>query len=117
MASVAACCALVSAYAVCDAHSPCHGITRSGVEVQPGVTIAADWTCPAYGAGSWLRIEGVGERQIQDTGGAIRRCGRFDLYMTSEAAALRWGLKRRGWRVIGWSPPGEPLMAADRGVR
>ena len=48
---------------------PAYGITRSGTVVEEGRTIAADWNVLA--PGSRVYIEGIGERIVEDTGGAI----------------------------------------------
>lgn len=48
---------------------PAYGITRSGTTVKEGQTIAADWD--VLPAGTKVYIDGVGERIVEDTGGAI----------------------------------------------
>lgn len=44
--------------------------TASGAIAEEDVTIAADWS--VYSPGTILYIEGIGERTVQDRGGAIR---------------------------------------------
>lgn len=62
--------------------------TASGSPVIPGVTVAAD--PDVLPLGTRVCIEGIGERVVQDTGGAIR--GRkIDLAVESHEEALEFG--------------------------
>lgn len=62
--------------------------TKSGEPVTPGVTVAAD--PDVLPLGTRVCIEGIGERVVQDTGGAIR--GRkIDLAVESHEEALEFG--------------------------
>lgn len=72
--------------------SPGYGITSSGKKVQEGVTIAADTR--VIPMGSRVYIEGVGERIVQDRGGAIKG-NRIDIYFASHSDALKFGRKTR----------------------
>lgn len=64
--------------------------TASGEPVTPGVTIAAD--PDVLPLGTRVYIDGIGERVVQDTGGAIK--GRkIDLAVESHREALAWGRK------------------------
>lgn len=66
--------------------------TKSGEPVSPGVTVAAD---PAVlPLGSRIYIEGIGERVVQDTGGAIRG-QKIDLAVESHQEAVGWGVQSR----------------------
>ena len=48
---------------------PAYGITRSGTVVEEGRTIATDWD--VLPPGTKVYIDGIGERFVEDTGGAI----------------------------------------------
>lgn len=64
--------------------------TDSGEPVTPGVTVAAD--PDVMPLGTRVYIDGIGERVVQDTGGAIK--GRkIDLAMESHQEAAAWGRK------------------------
>lgn len=64
-----------------------YGITASGEKAVQGVTVAADKSIPF---GTRIYIEGVGERIVQDRGGAIKG-NRIDLYFDSHQSALNFG--------------------------
>ena len=64
-----------------------NGVTASGTKPTPGVTAAADWDRLA--PGSWLYIEGVGIRQVQDSGSAIKE-NRLDILVATHEEALSW---------------------------
>lgn len=66
------------------------GFTSSGDKATEGITIAADWSI--LPEGTILDIDGVGERIIQDTGGAIKG-KRLDLYFEDHQAALDFGVQ------------------------
>ncbi|MGI6299267.1 MAG: 3D domain-containing protein [Saccharofermentanales bacterium] len=86
--------AYCSCYKCCGKQpgSPGYGITASGQKVQEGVTIAADTR--VIPMGSRVYIEGVGERIVQDRGGAIKG-NRIDIYFASHSNALKFGRKTR----------------------
>lgn len=69
-----------------------YGITASGVEVVEGETIAADWD--VIPAGSWVYIENVGYRLVQDKGGLIKG-NKVDLYIPDLGQALEWGVQHK----------------------
>lgn len=74
------------------------GYTSSGDKATEGITIAADWSI--LPEGTILDIDGVGERIIQDTGGAIKG-KRLDLYFEDHQAALNFGFQKlEVWEVI-----------------
>lgn len=62
--------------------------TADGSVAQAGVTIAADWD--VFPAGTVLYIEGLGERIVQDRGGAINGYD-VDVYHDDHNAALQFG--------------------------
>lgn len=62
--------------------------TASGAEAVQGATIAADWSI--YPPGTVLFIEGLGERIVQDRGGAIQG-QKIDVYFESHDDALQFG--------------------------
>ena len=64
--------------------------TASGEPVTPGVTIAAD--PDVLPLGTRVYIEGIGERVVQDTGGAIRG-HKIDLAVESHREAVEFGCK------------------------
>ena len=79
---------------VITAYCPCQkccgktdGITASGEKAVQGVTIATDKSMPF---GTKVYIDGVGERIVQDRGGAIKG-NRIDLYFDSHNEALNFG--------------------------
>ena len=76
------------------AYCPCErccgktdGITASGEKAVEGVTVAMDKSIPF---GTKIYIDGVGERIVQDRGGAIKG-NRIDLYFDSHQEALNFG--------------------------
>lgn len=81
-------------YAYCAEQYPhiCGGnpTTASGEPVTPGVTVAAD---PAVlPLGTRVYIDGIGERVVQDTGGAIRG-HKIDLAVEGHQEAVEFGRK------------------------
>lgn len=83
---------------VITAYCPCvkccgktNGITASGVKAVQGVTVAMDKSIPF---GTKIYIDGVGERIVQDRGGAIKG-NRIDLYFESHQSALNFGRQTR----------------------
>lgn len=66
-------------------------ITASGRQVMPGVTIAADRSIPF---GTWIWIDSLGWRRVDDRGGAIKG-GRLDICFATRAEALAWGVKHK----------------------
>lgn len=65
-----------------------NGVTASGTKPTPGITCAADWS--VFPPGTWLYIEGVGMRRVEDSGSAIKG-NRLDIAIDTHANALRWG--------------------------
>ena len=73
------------------------GITASGVKAVEGVTIATDKSIPF---GTEVYIEGVGERIVQDRGGAITQ-GKIDLFFNSHSSALEFGVQYKDVYIKG----------------
>lgn len=71
--------------------------TASGAIAQEGVTIAADWSL--YPPGTVLYIEGIGERTVQDRGGAING-QKIDIYFESHEDALQFGRQDVKIRIV-----------------
>lgn len=67
-----------------------YGITYSGRPTVEGRTVAADIN--KYPIGTVLYIDGVGQRVVDDIGGAIKK-NRLDIYFKSEQDALNYGRK------------------------
>lgn len=67
------------------------GITASGVKAQANHTIAVDPNVIPLGTHVW--IDGR-EYVAEDTGGAIKG-NRIDMYFSSHAEALRWGVRTK----------------------
>ncbi len=64
-----------------------NGVTASGTVPTPGLTIAADWSI--LPSGTWVYIEDVGIRRVEDTGSAIKE-QRIDVAIDTHANALAW---------------------------
>lgn len=62
--------------------------TASGAVAEEGVTIAADWD--VLPPGTAVFIDGMGERVVQDRGGAIQG-NRVDIYFEDHGEALDFG--------------------------
>lgn len=67
---------------------PEYGITASGSMVEEGRTIAADWN--VLPVGTVVYIDGIGERVVEDTGGAIVDKS-IDVYVEDVETALKGG--------------------------
>ena len=63
------------------------GITASGIMAVEGITVAMDKSMPFD---KKIYIDGVGERIVQDRGGAIKG-NRIDLYFDNHQSALNFG--------------------------
>lgn len=88
---------IITAYCHC---SKCcgktNGITASGVKATEGVTVAMDKLMPF---GTKIYIDGVGERIVQDRGGAIKG-NRIDLYFDSHQEALNFGRQTKEVTIL-----------------
>ena len=85
------------------AYCPCvkccgkaNGITASGVKAVQGVTVATDKSIPF---GTKIYIDGVGERIVQDRGGAIKG-NKIDLYFDSHEKALEFGRQTKQVTIL-----------------
>ena len=94
---------IIESYVI-TAYCPCvkccgktDGITASGVKAVQGVTVAADTNKLPFG--TKIYIDGVGERIVQDRGGAIKG-NRIDLYFENHQSALNFGRQTKGVRII-----------------
>ena len=90
------------AYTV-TAYCPCvkccgksDGITASGVKAVEGVTVAMNKSIPF---GTKIYIDGVGERIVQDRGGAIKG-NKIDLYFDSHEKALEFGRQTKQVTIL-----------------
>ena len=88
---------------VITAYCPCvkccgksNGITASGIKAVEGVTVATNKSIPF---GTKVYIDGVGERIVQDRGGAIKG-NRIDLYFDSHQDALNFGRQTKQVTII-----------------
>ena len=88
---------------VITAYCPCvkccgktDGITASGVKAVQGVTVATDKSIPF---GTKIYIDGVGERIVQDRGGAITE-NRIDLYFSDHQSALNFGRQTKEVTIL-----------------
>lgn len=72
------------------------GITASGVKATEGVTVAMDKSMPF---GTKIYIDGIGERIVQDRGGAIKG-NRIDLYFNNHQEALNFGRKTKQVTIL-----------------
>ncbi|MGV2887162.1 3D domain-containing protein [Paenibacillus taichungensis] len=68
-----------------------YGKTASGAYTKEGVTVSAD--PKVFPMGTKIYIEGVGERIVQDTGGAIKG-NKLDLFIEDLDEALEFGRKK-----------------------
>ena len=88
---------------IITAYCPCvkccgksNGITASGAKAIEGVTIAMNKSIPF---GAKIYIDGVGERIVQDRGGAIKG-NRIDLYFDSHQEALNFGRQTKEVTIL-----------------
>ena len=72
------------------------GITASGEKATEGITVAMDKSMPF---GTKIYIDGVGERIVQDRGGAIKG-NRIDLYFDSHQEALNFGRQTKEVTIL-----------------
>lgn len=87
---------VVTAYATgCD--SLPGALTKSGKPPVVGVTVAAD--PHVVPLGSVVYIDGIGEREVHDIGGAVKG-RRLDLFVGSCGEARRFGRQQRQVRVV-----------------
>lgn len=76
-----------------------NGVTASGTVPTPGLTIAADWG--VLPAGTWVYIEGIGVRRVEDRGSAIVG-NKLDIALATHAEALTWGNRSHNVWILTW---------------
>ncbi|MDL2219986.1 3D domain-containing protein, partial [Ruminococcaceae bacterium OttesenSCG-928-O06] len=77
-----------------------NGVTASGTVPRQGLTCASDWA--ELPPGTWLYIEGVGIRRVEDSGSAILG-KRLDIAVDTHDNALRWaGFGSHDVWVLSW---------------
>lgn len=88
---------------IITAYCPCvkccgktDGITASGEKAIQGVTVAMNKTIPF---GTKIYIDGIGERIVQDRGGAIKG-NKIDLYFDSHEKALEFGRQTKQVTIL-----------------
>lgn len=87
----------ITAYCACvKCCGKTDGITASGVKAVEGVTAATDSSIPF---GTKIYIDGVGERIVQDRGGAIKG-NRIDLYFSDHQSALNFGRQTKKVTIL-----------------
>lgn len=72
------------------------GRTATGTTPIPNKTVA----CDKANLGRTFHLEGVGTVTCEDTGGAIKGAGRFDLYLETVQEARQWGVKKIVYKVL-----------------
>lgn len=88
---------VITAYCACiKCCGKTDGITASGVKAVEGVTVATD---SSISFGTKVYIDGVGERIVQDRGGAIKG-NRIDLYFSDHQSALNFGRQIKEVKII-----------------
>jgi len=73
-----------------------NGTTATGTIPVPYKTIA----CDKDNLGRTFYLEGIGEVQCEDTGGAIQGSGRFDLYLPTYNEAIQFGTRKISYEEI-----------------
>lgn len=56
--------------------------------------------CDPANMGKVFYLQGLGEVRCNDTGGAIKGAGRFDIYLSSVQEAREWGVRRLAYRLV-----------------
>ena len=88
---------VVTAYCSCvKCCGKSNGITASGEKAVEGVTVAMNKSIPF---GTKIYIDGVGERIVQDRGGAIKG-NRIDLYFDTHQEALNFGRQTKEVMIL-----------------
>ena len=88
---------------IITAYCPCvkccgktDGITASGEKATQGITVAMNKSIPF---GTKIYIDSVGERIVQDRGGAIKG-NRIDLYFSDHQSALNFGRQTKQVTIL-----------------
>lgn len=88
---------VITAYCACvQCCGKTDGITASGVKAVEGVTVAMNKSIPF---GTKIYIDGVGERIVQDRGGAIKG-KRIDLFFNDHQSALNFGRQTKRITIL-----------------
>jgi 3D (Asp-Asp-Asp) domain-containing protein len=88
---------VITAYCACvQCCGKTDGITASGVKAVEGVTVATVKSIPF---GTKIYIDGVGERIVQDRGGAIKG-NRIDLYFENHQEAWNFGRQTKQVTIL-----------------
>lgn len=88
---------IITAYCPCvECCGKTDGITASGEKATQGITVAMNKSIPF---GTKIYIDGVGERIVQDRGGAIKG-NKIDLYFDSHKKALEFGRKTKQVTIL-----------------
>jgi len=82
---------------IVTAYSPTGNKTATGTTPTEGKTVAADFS--VIPKGSLIEIEGVGQRTVEDTGGAMEG-PILDLFMYSEKECIKFGRKTLKVKII-----------------
>lgn len=89
---------VITAYCPCErCCGKADGITASGVVATEGITVAADTIKLPFGTN--IYIDGIGERIVQDRGGAING-NRIDLYFSDHQSALNFGRQTKQVTIL-----------------
>lgn len=73
-----------------------NGRTSTGTTPRAYITVA----CDRANTGRTFYLEGIGEVVCEDTGGAIKGAGRFDLYVTDVYEAREFGRQEIKYREV-----------------
>lgn len=73
-----------------------NGRTSTGTTPRPYITVA----CDRANTGRKFYLDGIGEVVCEDTGGAIKGAGRFDLYVTDVKEAREFGRQEVQYREV-----------------
>lgn len=82
---------------IVTAYAPTGNKTATGTTPTEGKTVAADFS--VIPKGSLIEIEGVGQRTVEDTGGAMEG-PILDLFMDSEKDCIQFGRKKLKVKII-----------------
>lgn len=72
------------------------GRTATGTTPRPYITAA----CDRSNIGKVFHIDGIGRVVCEDTGGAIKGAGRFDIYVTTVHEARKFGVQKVAYKEI-----------------
>lgn len=78
-------------------------VTASGEATYPNLSIAAP---PEIPFGTWVWIDELGWRRVDDRGGRIKG-DKIDICFTTKREALEWGKRKLTMIIPHWEPNGE----------